>query len=73
MSNCGLNAVIGDHLSSSFNWTTVLGSYAKSTASHQFVWNAKNPVYAPNAVSGSFNVNPIDGLNGFFIGQDNFI
>ena len=73
MSNCGLNAVIGDHLSSSFNWTTVLGSYAKSTAANQFIWNAKNPVYAPNAVPGSFNVNPVGGLSGFYIGQDNFI
>ena len=56
----------------------VIGNQSRAnneTGSNSFVWQGKfknNGIYDSNS-KGSFNINPQDGLSGFYIGNNNFI
>ena len=59
-------------------WDIALGVNATAQDEYTYVWSGveRGQNYTNNYTShgrGSFNVNPINGLNGFFIGPDNFI
>ena len=59
-------------------WDIALGVNASAKDQYTYVWSEieKGSNYTNNYTShgkGSFNVNPIDGLSGFYIGKDNFI
>lgn len=63
---------------SAMNYRTIaLGYNASTTQQGQFVWNGytseQKPYTPSNTIQGSFNINPKDGISGFYIGQDNFI
>lgn len=68
--------VVGENLSGINSYALMLGRGAQSTADKQFIWNAGvigQPTYAPVASSGTFNINPLNGIKGFYIGKDNFV
>jgi len=59
-------------------WDIALGVNATAKDKYTYVWSGieKGANYNNNYAShgkGSFNVNPIDGLSGFYIGKDNFV
>ena len=59
-------------------WDIALGVNASAKDQYTYVWSGieRGSNYTNNYTShgkGSFNINPINGLSGFFIGQDNFI
>lgn len=63
---------------SAMNYRTIaLGYKASTTQQGQFVWNgytsAQTSYIPSNTTQGSFNINPTSGINGFYIGSDNFI
>ena len=56
--------------------STAIGRYSKvKDADHNaFVWQGlANSVYYESKGKGTFCINPVDGLSGFYIGADNFI
>ena len=63
---------------SAMNYRTIaLGYKASTTQQGQFVWNGytseQKPYTPSNTMQGSFNINPTNGISGFYIGQMNFI
>ena len=69
LTNAGLNFIAGDRLSSSHNWSMMLGGYAKSTNDNQFIWShgdSSSP-YQPKNEQGTFNIDPTNGISGFYI------
>ena len=56
----------------------VIGRYSKAegpAGSNSFVWQGvpSGTVFYNSNSKGSFNVNPQNGLSGFYIGKSNFI
>lgn len=56
----------------------VIGRYSMADAyngSNSFVWQgiSNGASYYNSNSKGSFNVNPQNGLSGFYIGSDNFV
>lgn len=47
-----------------------LGQESNAKDYKSFVWNGKNDEYASHG-DGTFSVNPTDGANGFYVGNDN--
>ena len=61
---------------SAMNYRSIALGYNTSTTNQgQFVWNgytSKQKSYTPShEIQGSFNINPTDGLSGFYIGNKN--
>ena len=80
-SSSSYSVTIGSALSAEHERSYVYGNNTKTTANRQFVWNAISgsttsdiaSKYNPKAEAGTFNINPLNGISGFYIGQDNFI
>ena len=58
------------------NYSHASGIYSKANHVNSFVWNGDSTKYSQNSKytskkDGSFNINPIDGINGFYIGDQN--
>ena len=63
------NAVaIGDTCQALGKRSIALGRKSKAQNDGQFVWNGTSANYWPNTSEGSFNVNPLSGIDGFYIG-----
>ena len=63
---------------SALNYRSIALGYNASTKNQgQFVWNgytAEQKSYTPsNTIQGSFNINPTNGISGFYIGTNNFV
>ena len=74
ISNSGVgSSAFGDHLNVSGQYSIVAGTSAESDENWTFTWNGDstriNNKYESHG-SGTFNVNPKDNVNGFYIGDD---
>lgn len=73
VSAVGVNStVIGINSNALSDYSIAFGTNAYAEHDRSFVWNSVSNAYKSNG-SRTFNLNPSDGLSGFFIGNDNFI
>ena len=59
---------IGTSLTAAHDKSYVYGDLASSTGKRQFIWSATTSSYYPVEMSGTFNIDPENGISGFYIG-----
>lgn len=73
--SAGDGVAIGTRNKANAKWTVAMGGKAQANDSGSFVWSGSNkanvalfPTYTSHG-KGTFNINPQDGANGFYIGE----
>ena len=73
----GNTIALGRYLKMQHNGSMGAGIRAYSSNTYQFVWNpgstSTTAYFTPSGGKGSFNINPENGLRGFYVGTDDFV